>query len=112
MKKMNIIYICYRRKVSDGKDKDYLVVINIFYDAQMHHLVAKTCLCDEKTLRAHCKPVQRKPILPYFPKLPSYINDVTFEVYKRLAIYRADLKNLTYLPLRYLQMKHMDLSNI
>ena len=70
------------------------------------------CLCDEKTFRALCKPVHRKPNLLYFPTLPSYINDVTFEGYKRHAIYRADLKNLTYLPLRYLQMKHMDISKM
>nr|XP_022290732.1 toll-like receptor 13 [Crassostrea virginica] len=68
------------------------------------------CLCDDNARSASCQPEQGRPVLPFFPKLPDYIMQVTFKDFIHPAITRKDLTNLTYLSLKYLRLEHMNIT--
>ena len=69
----------------------------------------KMCICDKGTQLAFCKPALKNTSLSYFPRLPSYITNLTFKNFFRPTITKEDLVNLTHLSLRYL---HLELMNI
>ena len=70
------------------------------------------CLCDASKHLATCRSERTITYLSYFPKLPNYITDVTFKDFIRPNISREDLTNLTYLSLKYLQLKSMDMERV